>query len=158
MFIKLGDIDVYVRTSLKAKHISIRIASTQVELILPKNANFNKAHQFLIEKELWIKNKLGRIKITPPIPVGFLKSISILGQEYELILGDKTIKQPLEILTDKLLISHAIPEAKINLIIIPFLKKMIKLEIEKYAELKVQELKVKYKNIRLICSFIFIEF
>jgi predicted metal-dependent hydrolase len=148
--IKLSNIDVYVRVSLKARNITIRIiSSNHVELVIPKNANFNVAHKFLIEKELWIKNKLGRIKISTPALMDTKKNISILGQDYELVLGDKNITQPIQILADKLLVSYSIPEVKINLIIIPFLKKMIKIEIEKYAFLKAQELNVKFKNIAI---------
>lgn len=147
--IKLGDIDIQVRISLKAKHIGIRISPTKiVELILPKGADFNRAYKFLIERELWIKNKLGRIKISPPVS-GPPKTITILGHEYELVLGNQYITEPIKIIGNQLLISHTIPNAKVSLIITPFLKKIAKIEIIKYTLLKAQEMKLKYQNITI---------
>jgi predicted metal-dependent hydrolase len=149
-FIKLGDIAVKVRNSLKARHISIKIKSNKiVELVMPRGANFKMAYQFLLEKELWIKNKLGRIKIPSNNDNSIPQIISILGQEYEFITGNKDISVPILIDDNKLLISSAIGENKINQIIIPYLKKIFKYELEKYALLKAKELAVSFKRISI---------
>lgn len=149
-FVKLGDIDVKVRNSIKAKNISIKIKSNQtVELVMPRGANFKTAHKFLLEKELWIKNKLGRIKIHSNEDASILQIISILGQEYEIIKENKDISVPILIDNNKLLISSSISENKINQIIIPYLKKIFKYELEKYALLKATELDVSFKRISI---------
>ena len=55
---ELGDPTlVRVRRSQRAKRISIRIRHEKVELILP-GSNFNKAKDFLLDKESWIRKKL----------------------------------------------------------------------------------------------------
>ena len=149
-FIKLGDIDVRVKKSLRARHISIRIkAGDLVDLVVPRSANIHKAHQFLLEKELWIKNKLGRIKASPVDTSFPPKEILILGIEYELMIGDKDILVPIKLEDNKLLVSSSIHESKITQIIVPFLKKIFKSELEKYALLKAEELKVEFKNISI---------
>lgn len=149
--IKLGKepdiLEVTARLSLKAKHIAIRITPTnEVELVLPRRADFAKAYQFLVGKELWIRNKLRKTKT--PIPLSEKpKTISIFGVEHELVFSDKTISQPIKILDHKIIISHVVAEDKINSIITFHLKKLIKVEIEKYANLKAAELNVKYSKI-----------
>ena len=149
--IKLGKepdiIEVRVRVSIKAKNICIRITPTnEVELVLPKRADFSKAHQFLISKELWIRNKLRTVKL--PIPIlDKPKTISIFGVEHELICNDTSINQPIKILDNKVIISHVIAEDKIDSLISFHLKKIMKIEVEKYAQLKAEELGVKYQRI-----------
>ena len=149
-FIKLGDINVKVRNSIKAKNISIKIKSNKiVELVMPRGANFKIAHKFLLEKELWIKNKLGRLKIHSNDDASIPQIISILDQEYDLVTGNKDISVPILIDNNKLLVSSAIGENKINQIIIPYLKKIFKYELEKYALLKATELAVSFKKISI---------
>ena len=142
-----NNINIQIRESLKAKRIAIRIISTQlVELIIPKGANQQKALQFLASKELWIRNKLRLIK--SPIQTA-AETLSILGKEYQLVLNQPNLTMPIQILDNKILISQAIAEEKTKLILIPFLKKIIKTEINQYALLKAQDLKVKYKHISI---------
>lgn len=151
--IKLGkgseELEVTVRLSLKAKRVCIRITPhNEVELILPSPRYFAKAHLFLIEKELWIRNKLRNIKPTLPISEK-PRTISIFGQEHELVLNDQTINQPIVILNKQIIISHVVADNKISSIISFYLKKLMKLEVEKYASLKAEELKVKYSRITI---------
>ena len=143
--IKLGDIDITVKVSLRAKHIKIRISSI-VELILPKRASFNKAYDFLLTRELWIRNKIRNL---PPIETQRPKTFSILGQEYELVLNDRNINVPIKIIDNSLVVSYVIADDKVNNIVTSYLKKISKKEIEKYAFLKANELKVKYNRISI---------
>jgi predicted metal-dependent hydrolase len=146
--IKLGDIAVKIKKSLRAKNISIKIKPNQtVELVMPRGASFDLAHKFLLEKELWIKNKLGRIKTSPEVASSIPEEISVLGQKYQLITGNKDVSLPIKIEDNKLLISSSIHDDKIPQIIVPFLKKMFKCELEKYAALKAEELNVTFKRI-----------
>ncbi len=150
MIIKLGKepnvIKVTARVSLKAKHISIRITPTKmVELILPRRSDFNRACQFLTTKELWIRNKLQKIKL--PSTIEQTKIISILGKEYQLMLNNQSIKEPIKILDDQIIISSVVADNKINSLIAFHLKKLVKPEIEQYALLKAEELKVEYQRI-----------
>lgn len=151
--IKLGNepdiLEVTARLSLKAKHICVRITPTnQVELILPRRASFSQARNFLIGKELWIRNKLRKTKT--PIPISDKpKSISIFGQEHELILNDDSISKPIEIIDNKVIISSVVADDKIASILTFHLKKLMKMEVEKYAHLKAQELDVKYSRISI---------
>ena len=153
MLIRLGVepniIEVTARISLKAKHISIRITPTKiVELILPKRADFNKAYQFLITKELWIRNKLQKVKYIPPV-IKEIKAISIFGQEHQLIFNDLNISEPIKILNGQILISSVIAANKIDSLIAFHLKKTMKMIVEQYASLKATELNVKYQRISI---------
>lgn len=151
--IKLGTepdiLEVSARLSLKAKHICIRITPTNgVELVLPKRASFSQAHKFLIGKELWIRNKLRKTKA--PIPIlDKPKTISIFGQEHELILNDYNISKPIEIIDNKVIISNVVADDRITSILTFHLRKIMKMEVEKYALLKAQELNVKYSRISI---------
>ncbi len=152
MIIKLGKesniIEVMARVSPKAKHISIRITPTKlVELILPRKSDFSRASQFLTTKELWIRNKLQKIKL--PSPIEKSKIISIFGKEHQLILNDSNIKEPIKILDEQIIISSVVANNKIESLIVFHLKKLIKSEIERYAKLKAIELKVKYQKISI---------
>lgn len=141
--IKIGDIDIAVRICSRAKHVKLRAAS-QIELILPKYANFERAYEFLLSKELWIRNQFLKLK---PIKQELSETISILGEEYQLILNDPHIKEPIKIVDKQLIISKVISPDKLKLTIAIYLKKIFKKEAEKYAFLKANELQVKYSRI-----------
>ena len=141
---------VRAKISLKAKRISIRMALKEVELIIPKRANFNVAHNFLLEKELWIRNKLRKHKpISAHTENGLPKTIFILGEEHEVIVNDRNILEPIKISNNQLLISHTVTNLNVKLIIIARLKKLMKKEVEIYAESIANKLEVRFKNISL---------
>lgn len=151
--IKLGkdtnSIEISIKNSLKAKRVSIKISSRRnIELIIPKYSSFNHAYEFLISKELWIRNKLRNIKSELSKPEK-LESISILGQEYQFILDDRNIDVPIQIINNHIVISYVIPRDKINLIITSYLKKIIKKEVEDYIKIKAAELNLKYRKINI---------
>ncbi len=142
-------IEVQVRTSLKAKRVAIKITSTNmVELVLPKRVDREKAYKFLLQKESWIRSKLAQIK-----PIATINQIPekivILDVEHQISLNDKDIDVPMKVINGHIFISQVIAADKINLIIVPYLKKIIKQEIEIYAALKVQELNVSYNRITI---------
>lgn len=141
--IKLGDIDIAVKICARAKHVKLR-AGSQIELILPKYANFERAYEFLLSKELWVKNQARKLK---PIKQELSETISILGEKYQIVLNDSHIKESIRIIDKQLIISKVIPPDKIKLIIAMHLKKLFKKEVEKYAFLKANELGVKYTKI-----------
>ena len=141
--IKLGDIDIAVRICSRAKRIKLRAAS-QIELILPKYANFDTAYKFLLSKELWVKNQVRKLKA---IKQESAKTISILGEEYQIILNDPHIKEPIRIVDKQLVISSVIAHDKVKPLLATFLKKIFKKEVERYTVLKANELQVKYSKI-----------
>lgn len=134
-------LEVKVKRSLRASRISIRISSNEVQLVLPKRADFDRAKQFLLSKELWIRNK---IRLSKP---DTSSNISIFGVEQEVILNDSNIKQPIEFKDNKIIISHVIAPDKVNSLIKFHLKKLFKTEIEKYVKEKAEELGFKYQKI-----------
>jgi len=151
--IKLGEepnaLEITTKVSLRAKRISIRISpNNEVELVLPDASDFNKAYLFLLEKELWIRNKLRKLKAPSP-KAAIPKKLSIFGQEHELILQNHSINQPIKIVNNQIIVSHVIADSVISDIIELHFRKLIKIEIEKYATLKARELKVKYSRITI---------
>ena len=75
---KLGKkIPVQVRQSKRARHLSIKISSNKVELILPDN-NFSKAYNFLLSKEDLIRKKLKSYK-----NIVRNNNIPIFGRDYK---------------------------------------------------------------------------
>ena len=140
-------IEVKVRTSLRAKHAAIRITSIGlVELVLPKRIDQDKAYNFLIQKEAWIRNKLAKI---PIVKNNIPDKIAILDIEHEIILDNQYINVPIKVIDNKIIISNVIAPDKISLIIVPYLKKILKQEIEDYAALKAKELNVSYNKISI---------
>jgi predicted metal-dependent hydrolase len=141
---------VRAKISLKARRISIRMGLKEVELIIPKRANFNVAHNFLLEKELWIRNKLRKNK---PIPIhtenGLPKVISILGEDHEVLVNDQNIIEPIKIFNNQLLISHTVTHLNVKWIIISRLKKIMKKEVEIYADFIAKKLDITFNNISL---------
>ena len=57
-------ITIALRKSLRAKNTAIRIKGKDVELVLPRGVNENRALEFLVKKEAWIRSKL--LSITEP--------------------------------------------------------------------------------------------
>lgn len=142
-------IEVLVRRSLKAKVIKIKITiKNNVELILPKNADFNQAYKFVIEKEKLIRDRLKKVDSLATISSSF-KNISILGQEYEIITNDKVINIPIKIDDNKIFISDVIDKEKAPLILITHLKKIAKIEIIKHTDKICQILDLKYNKINI---------
>jgi predicted metal-dependent hydrolase len=134
-------LEVIIKRSLRASRISIKISANEVQLVLPKRADFDRAKQFLLSKELWIRNKLRSSRTTTDT------NINIFGIAHEIILNDINIKQPIEFRDNKIIISHVIAADKINNLIQFHLKKMFKTEIEKYIKEKATELGLKYQKI-----------
>jgi predicted metal-dependent hydrolase len=142
-----NSLEVKVRRSLKAKRVAIKIISSKlVELVLPRVVDFAKAYNFLISKEAWIISKVSNITNNSS---AILESISILGEEYQLIFNNREIDEPIKIIGDKIFISYVIPINKLNLILVPKLKKILKHEIESYAALRAKEINVVYNKISI---------
>jgi predicted metal-dependent hydrolase len=140
-------IKVYVKISSKAKLVKIKISiKNTVELVLPKNADFNTAYKFVVEKEKLIRERLRKldhlveIKSSP-------KNISILGKEYQIITNDNFINIPIKIDGDKILISHVISKEKHPSIISTLLKKIAKVEITHQVNKICEYLGLKYNKI-----------
>lgn len=134
-------IEVIVKRSLRASRISIKISANEVQLVLPKRADFDRARQFLLSKELWIRNK---VRCTKSISEN---RINIFDVEHEIILGDINIKHPIEFKDNKIIISHVISPDKVNSLIQFHLKKIFKIEIEKYVREQAAELGFKYQKV-----------
>ncbi|MGB4191481.1 MAG: SprT family zinc-dependent metalloprotease [Rickettsiales bacterium] len=143
--IKLDDLEVKVKVCNRSTRTKIRITSI-VELILPKRASFKQAYEFLLSKELWIRNSTRKLNLPENKKD---KIISILGKEYFIVLNDPSINEPIKFTEDKLIISSAIAKDKINIIITFYLKKLIRDEIESYASIKAAELGVKFNRISI---------
>lgn len=79
----LGEaIPVKVRTSTKARNISIRIHYHKVELVIPERACKNTAYKFLFEKEAWVRRKITAKERIPQPIIPPANQISILGKNY----------------------------------------------------------------------------
>lgn len=142
-------IQIYVRRSLKAKLIKIKInIKNKVELILPRNADFNTAYKFVVEKEKLIRERLRKLDHLVEIKSNF-KSILILGEEYEIITNDRYINVPIKIDDNKILISHVISEEKYPLILSTHLKKIAKIEITQHTNKICKYLGLKYNKISI---------
>ena len=153
--IKLGqagdELEVRVRISAKAKSIKLRITpKNNIELVLPNRASPNQikqAYQFLQEKESWLKAKLAHITINP---AKFSPKIPIFGEEHIVVLN-QSISKKIRISHEQgqLTILARIDESKINSIISDYLKQLLQVEINNYAEKISQILQVKYNQIKL---------
>lgn len=120
---KLGaPIKVLARNSLKAKNIAIRINNHKAELVIPIGKH-NKAQQFLLNKEKWIRHKLS---IMPKITIPSNK-IKMLGREYN-IIQKKSIRKWLTIDENALIIES--PLGNYDEILVHFLQNRLVREIE----------------------------
>lgn len=139
-------LEIKVKITSRAKRISIKISSNFIELIIPSLSEYQKGYEFLLQKELWLRNKLKICDETykaTDIP----DKLSILGKEYKVILGDCNIKQPILVTEDKILVSKVIPEVNIKKALLYCLKKIAQKEIENYTALKSKELNLKYNRV-----------
>lgn len=141
----VNPLDVIIRRNARSKTIKIKInIKNKVELILPKYADISRAHKFLIEKESWIRERI--TKHTASIEK---QNISILGENYELILDDRDIDIPIKIKANKIFISHVVNPSKIPSILEIYLKKIAKNEIEIHCIKICELLDVKYNKISI---------
>lgn len=131
---KLGPaLKVNVRYSVKGKRIAIRITKGQPELILPNRnikANTKAGHEFLLQKESWIRKKLDQIEVPQEPGSLFDNVIPIFNQLYNIeYIAD--YRNKVEIRGDILYVYYIIhkrPEA-----IVKFLKEILLTEIELLA-------------------------
>lgn len=86
----LGEpITITLRKSLRAKNAAIRIKGKDIELVLPKGGNKNRALEFLVKKETWIRSKLlniteQNIKLHIKLPIlGISHNIKYVNCEKE---------------------------------------------------------------------------
>lgn len=86
-----GHLSIKLRQSIRARNIAIRIKGKEVELVLPKNGNKNKALEFLLKKEGWIRNKLVSTERATNDKAKLFTKIPILGDDLTSnILTDQT--------------------------------------------------------------------
>jgi len=82
---RLGEaIQVSVRESSRAKVVSVRINHRGLELVVPRGASRDKAYQFLLQQELWIREKLADRNICLAAPTMTYKKIPLLGVAYDI--------------------------------------------------------------------------
>lgn len=141
-----GDpLDVIIRRNARSKNIKIKInIKNQVELSLPEYADISMAHRFLIGKESWIRERLNKNSVNVEN-----QKISILGDDYELLLDEKDMDIPIKIKDNKIFISHVIKPSKINSILVIYLKKIAKKEIELHCDIICKLLNVQYNKIAI---------
>ena len=75
-------LSIKLRQSIRARNVAIRIKGKEVELVLPKNVNKNKALEFLLKKEVWIRSKLVSTEQVANDKVGLFTRIPILGDDF----------------------------------------------------------------------------
>ena len=138
-------LDIIIRRSARSKNIKIKInIKNKVELILPKYADISIAHKFLVEREGWIRDRINKhaSDISDHI-------ISILGDDYELVLDEINMDVPIKIKDNKIFISHVIKSSKVNSILTTYLKKIAKKEIELHCIKICKLLDIKYNKISI---------
>ncbi len=138
-------IQVNLRISLRTKRISIRISSNKgVELVVPKKFNYERAHDFLVSKQYWIKKQLNKNFPTENLPSN---SIPIFGKHHQVVLvADAIVPVRLEEESILVLENHK-PIVMMDLKF--FLRSLLKEEITTYADKISQLLNVKYKKISI---------
>ncbi len=142
---KSNAIHVKVRKSLKAKNISLRIKTKDVELVIPKFASFDTARRFVLEKELWIRNQLRNVQIGSSLP----DSIVIFGVAHAIVQNDHTIKNPIEIAPGKIILSSSIANMDTKWFLIKKLEQLVKQEIAILANFYATKLNVKFNRISI---------
>ena len=75
-------LSIKLRQSIRARNVAIRIKGKEVELVLPKNVNKNKALEFLLKKEGWIRNKLVSTERVANDKEKLFTKIPILGDDF----------------------------------------------------------------------------
>jgi predicted metal-dependent hydrolase len=147
--IKIGQepdsIAVNLRVSLRTKRISIRISANKgVELVVPKKFNYERAHDFLISKQYWIKRQLSK-----HVPSQSISSndIPIFGKMYQIVLV-KDALIPVSLEEESILVlENQAPIVMMDLKF--FLRSKLKEEVITYADKISQLLKVKYQKISI---------
>lgn len=138
-------IEVKLRPSIRCKNIKIRVSAFKgVELVLPKAANYNKAHQFLLSNEEWVIKQFNQIR-KPALLTQEI--IPIFGKVYNLSFRNN-ISEPVTLEEDKIILLEKYKD-NANLIIESFLRIMIRNEITQYAETVSKVLGVKYNKIQI---------
>jgi predicted metal-dependent hydrolase len=140
---KLGDdLNIPVRTSSKAKRVSIRINYAGAELILP-HKQYNKAYEFLLSKESWVRRKLAQATRLEPIDD---RTIPILGELYSLhYLKTNNIKVNIN---ENVVEIHSKRDNH-QVILTKFLQEKLLLEVTKLVEFFSAEHKLKYNEIKI---------
>lgn len=144
---KLGKpLEVLVRRSNKAIHISIKIVGKYAELILPETGNMVTGYDFLVKKEAWIRKKLHNIAAQSPHDENI---ISILGKPYQIVYIESD--------NYNVKLTHDMVEiyAKIGLhcaFLKVFLQKILLQEIIKLAMPIAKKYKLNYAQIKLMSN------
>ncbi|MEK6733531.1 MAG: SprT family zinc-dependent metalloprotease, partial [Pseudomonadota bacterium] len=136
------------KQSVKSKNISIRISSGNVFLVIPNGISHKLAYDFIISKELWIRNKLLKYRLKKEEQINH-NIIPIFGDEYDIIQNDKNIRDSIIIENNKIIISSSMKDLNINSLLISKLKKIFKQELEKAVSLYAKEINVSYKSISI---------
>lgn len=147
--IELGEkpnaIKVNLRVSLRTKRISIRIsAASGVELVVPKKFNYDRAHNFLLSKEHWIKKQLSKHIPSESVPSG---EIPIFGKIYQIVLVKDALVAVRLAEKSILVLENQAPIVMMDLKF--FLRSLLKEEITIYADKISRLLNVKYKKITI---------
>jgi predicted metal-dependent hydrolase len=135
-------IQVPVRYSNKAKHISIRINHNGPELVLP-NKNFEAGKRFLLKKEDWIRKKLRNLEKHIPEDSN---SIYVLGKKYSIEYIEST-KSKIHIEDDLIQIYAKPLKQRDNLI--KFLKELLLDEIIEVTSFLSKKHNLQFSKIKL---------
>lgn len=118
---KLGKpITVAIRQSSRAKLIAIRLGNRGLELVLPHGASKEKAYQFLLQKEAWIREKLAERGGQQDEPMQIFTQIPVFGVVYKVKYVDSANELTI-IKSDQLLTVHA-PIANANDVVVKYLQ------------------------------------
>lgn len=130
----------------RIKNTRIKINPTgQVELVIRRESDFDKAFKFACEKKKWILKKLKELtKIT-----NYQSKIPIFGVEHELIKNCNNLNNLVEIINQKIYISELCNKNNLNIIIKLQLVKLLKKKIELYCQEYAVKLNVSYKKISI---------
>lgn len=77
-------LNIKLRQSIRAKNRAIRIKGKTIELVLPRNDNREKALEFLLKKEEWIRSKLIGVEQVSNNKAKLFTKISILGDKFNI--------------------------------------------------------------------------
>lgn len=111
---------VAIRESAKAKLVAIRLGNRGLELVLPRGASREKAYQFLLQKEAWIREKLAERGGRQDEPTRIFTQIPIFGIGHKVKYVDSDNEFAV-VKNDQLLTVHA-PMANANDVIVNFLQ------------------------------------
>lgn len=139
-------IEVKLRSSQRSKGIKIRVSAFHgVELVLPKAANYNSAHKFLLNNEEWVKRQFNKIK--QPLLLA-QKVVPVFGKPYTISYDNNNAKAPLLLDGDNIIVPNKLKD-NANSIIEWYLRPLIKEEIMQCAQTISKSLGVRYKKITI---------